>query len=150
MITGLLALLLVIATPTSLLSAEFLDVTYHQCQDAKTCEFRVLEAHPIFGENVIVRITGINVPLMSGKCSLEHTLAVKAKNILHEILNKAHTIDLIDAKRGKFFRYSARIRVDGTDVGKMLIDRKLAVSVETMPKSGIWCPSQHPHNEKRL
>ncbi len=54
-LTGLL--LLSITAPV--LATDFPHVTYHRCYDGDTCTFTIPGIHPLFGEQISVRIAGI-------------------------------------------------------------------------------------------
>ena len=118
-LTGLL--LLSITTPA--LAADFPNVTYHRCYDGDTCTFTLPGVHPLFGEKISVRITGIDTPEIRGKCQKEEALAKEARDLVRGILRNAHRINLLDAQRGKYFRIVARVLADGKDIGQTLILR---------------------------
>ncbi len=125
--------------PTPSLAADFNNITYHRCYDGNTCTFTIPGVHPLFGENISVRIAGIDTPEIKGKCLKETALAMQARNLVRRMLGQARRIDLLDAKRGKYFRIVARVLADGKDIGQTLIDRGMAVAHDGGTKTKEWC-----------
>ena len=101
-------LLLLIPFPS--FAADFPNVTYHRCYDGDTCTFTIPNVHPLFGENISVRIAGIDTPEIRGKCQKEKALAMQARNLARRMLGQARRVDLLDTERGKYFRIVAKIR----------------------------------------
>ena len=56
--TILLALFLLLSV--SALAYDFPHVTYRTCYDGDTCRFDIPNVHPFFGENIPIRIAGID------------------------------------------------------------------------------------------
>lgn len=85
------------------------------------------------------RLTGFDTPeLFSPRCAAEKRVAATAKARLGAMVRSA---SVVDARIGAFDRYGrrlVRLRLDGTDVGRVLISEGLAV-----PYSGgrriDWC-----------
>ncbi|MCI5143846.1 MAG: hypothetical protein D3909_19415 [Candidatus Electrothrix sp. ATG1] len=65
--------------------------------------------HPLFGDDISVRIAGIDTPEIKGKCSQEKKLAQEAKVVVEKILKKARKIKLKNVRRGKYFRIVADV-----------------------------------------
>ena len=101
---------------------EFSNAVYHTCYDADTCKVSLPSIHPLFGKKINVRIAGIDTPEIKGTCEREKALAKKARDFVRNILKDARRIDLLDAKRGKYFRIVAKVVADGNDIGETLID----------------------------
>ena len=53
-----------------------------------------------------------------GKCDQEKLLARKAQAFTQGILADAKQVDLVDMRRGKYFRVLAGIRADGQDIAR--------------------------------
>jgi len=136
----LLSLLIItLALTSSALATNFPNITYHRCYDGDTCTFTIPGVHPLFGEEISVRIAGIDTPEIKGKCLKETALAMQARNLARHMLGQARRIDLLDAERGKYFRIVARLLADGKDVGQTLIDHGMAVEYDGGTKSYDWC-----------
>jgi len=90
------SLLLLIPFPA--FAANFPNATYHRCYDGDTCTFTIPGVHPLFGENISVRIAGIDTPEVKGKCQQEKALAKEARDLVRGILENAQRVDLVDAE----------------------------------------------------
>lgn len=75
-------------------------MTYRSCYDGDTCRFDIPNVHPFFGENIPVRLAGIDAPDLQGKCDQEKQLAVKARDLVQTTLEQAHSITLKNVERG--------------------------------------------------
>ena len=124
----LLAFALVLLAPVPAFATDFTNVTYHRCYDGDTCTVTIPAVHPLFGEKIRVRIAGIDAPGMRGKCEDEKALAIKAREKVRSLMDKASRIDLRGVARGKYFRIVADIMVAGVSVGTLLIAEGLARS----------------------
>ncbi len=61
--TILLALFLLLSIlSASALAYGFPNVIYRSCYDGDTCRFDIPNVHPFFGENIPIRIAGIDTP----------------------------------------------------------------------------------------
>jgi len=110
----------------SALAYDFPNVTYRSCYDGDTCRFDIPNVHPFFGENIPVRLAGIDTPEKRGKCQHEKDLAIQARDYVMGILEKAQSITLKDVVRDKYFRIVATVEADGQDVSDLLIQEGLA------------------------
>ncbi len=113
-------------------------MTWIRCYDGDTCTFTLPGVHPFFGEKISVRIRGIDTPEIRGKCAAEKTKAKAARDFLRNLLRNASRIDLVDAKRGKYFRIVAIARADGRDVAPLMIEEGLGRSYQGGRRTG-WC-----------
>lgn len=75
----------------------------------------------LIGQNVPVRVLGIDTPEMRGKCEAEKTLARKAKQKTVELLRSGKTVHL-----RKYFRILAEVYIDDVSLGEKLVDLGLA------------------------
>lgn len=100
--------------------------------------FRVtVEGWPsIVGENMPVRISGIDTPEFASTEGSLRELAKEARTVLQAQLRSAEKVELKNMRRDKYFRIVADVFADGTDVGQMMLDRKLAKRYDggTKPK----------------
>jgi micrococcal nuclease len=79
----------------------------------------------IAGQDIAVRIYGIDTPEIRGSSPAEKVKAAAAKLRLHNILfgtsGRAVEVQLIDLRRDKYFRLLASVRANGRDVAKVLL-----------------------------
>jgi len=134
-----LAVFLLSILSASALAYDFPSVTYRSCYDGDTCRFDIPNVHPFFGENIPVRLAGIDTPELQGQCDQEKQLAVKAWDLVQTTLEQAQSITLKNVERGKYFRIVARIEADGQDVSDLLIQEGLAVPYDGGTKVKDWC-----------
>ena len=102
-------------------ATDFPNVIYRTCYDGDTCRFDIPNVHPFFGENIPVRLAGIDTPEKRGKCQKEEDLAIKARDRVRTLLSQAQTIVLKNVQRGKYFRIVAEVWVNGVNVSEVLI-----------------------------
>ena len=132
---ALIAAGLFLTTQTS-----FQCVQYVKNYDGDTITFNIPGVHPFFGENIGVRLKGIDTPEMRGKKPCEKKKAIEARDVVQKFLQNASNIELWDLERGKYFRIVARVVFDDHELSKILIDSHLAVPYGggTKPKVD-WC-----------
>ena len=95
--------------------------------DGDTFRCDLLNMSPIVGENVGIRIKGIDTPEMRDKRPHIKAKAVEARDYVRERLAAAEKIELVGMQRGKYFRIVATILVDGANLSKELIEKGLAL-----------------------
>lgn len=103
--------------------------------------FRVnINSYPgIIGENISIRVNGIDTPELRTKCKKEKLLARKAKQLTVSTLRGAKIIELRNLQRGKYFRIVADVYVDDISLGDTLIHNNLAVRYDGGTKIKNWC-----------
>lgn len=72
-----------------------------------------------------VRIFNIDAPEMEGRCAYETDLALQAKVRLAEIL-EGRRVEILRQGTDRYGRTLAAVRVDGQDVGDILVGEGLA------------------------
>ncbi|MCB0412448.1 MAG: thermonuclease family protein [Bdellovibrionales bacterium] len=104
--------------------------------------FRVIipQVHPFFGEDISVRVIGIDAPEIRTHDECEKRMALKAKEELKELLETSHEITLRSIGKDKYFRVLADVKFDGKDLAEELLKRRLAVPYDggTKPHTN-WC-----------
>lgn len=80
----------------------------------------------IIGENIGIRVNGIDTPEMRGSSPEVKLLAQKAKTIVYDCLTNADEVVLKNIQRGKYFRIVADVEFDGKDLAEELIKVGLA------------------------
>ena len=94
--------------------------------DGDTFKIDLPSQHPLFGDDLAIRVFGIDTPEMRGTSDEVKALAYKAKNRTQELLSDAKTIELKNPQRGKYFRVAAEVWIDGESLGEKLKDEGLA------------------------
>jgi micrococcal nuclease len=102
-------------------------VIYLGNYDGDTIRFNIPRVHPVLGQNITVRLRGIDTPEIRGKCLAEIKMAKQAKEMLSQRLNKARKITLKKVGRGKYFRIVAHVVADGVNVSHAISKAGLAV-----------------------
>lgn len=83
--------------------------------------------HQLIGDNMKIRVMGIDTPEMRGGTEEEKKAAVVSKEFAEDILFKGERIELRNIGRGSFFRIIAEVWVDGVNLGDLLLENGLAV-----------------------
>lgn len=114
-------------------------VIFYGCYDGDTCTFTLPAVPPPFGNQIPVRLAGIDTPEMHGKCAREKSLARQAQAVTTRLLSEAKQIELLDMRRDKYFRVLADIKADGKDIAQVLLTAGLAVPYTGGTKMAKWC-----------
>jgi endonuclease YncB( thermonuclease family) len=80
----------------------------------------------IVGNDVSIRINGIDTPERRGTSENIKTLAAEARQTTVTLLREAETVELRNIQRGKYFRIIADVFVDDRSLAEILIEKKLA------------------------
>lgn len=108
--------------------------------DGDTFTVRIPSVHPLFGEEISIRILGIDAPELRGTRNCEKREAEKAQKHLEEILKNSREISLKSVGRDKYFRVLAEVIADGRDVGRDMLNHGLAVPYEGGTRPDVdWC-----------
>ncbi len=96
---------------------------------------------PIIGENIRVRIAGVDTPEPEerSRCPREKALARKAGDFARRLLTAARKVELKKIRRGKWFRLVADVYADGVNVAQALIAAGLGRPYRG-GKRRSWCP----------
>ena len=114
-------------------------VIYRGNYDGDTIRFDIPGVHPLLGDNIAIRLKGVDTPEVRGKCPAEKKLAVAAKDFVQGMLAKAKRITLRETGRGKYFRIVSQVVADGVDVSGALLKTGLAMPYLGEKKVGGWC-----------
>jgi endonuclease YncB( thermonuclease family) len=118
---------------------DFNNVKYIRNYDGDTITFNIKNVHPLLGEEINIRIKGIDTPEIRAKCDNEKILALKAKLFVEDLCINAKRISLKNAERGKYFRIVADVYIDKINIGKLLLNNKIAVPYDGGTKINFWC-----------
>lgn len=140
MIASLILSKLAFAAGTGQEYESFLQVQYVKNYDGDSITFNIPQAPAIVGHNMHIRLRGIDCPeLRNGRCSLETEKAKEARDLVHELLQQASTINLRRTGRGKYFRMLADVEFDGRDLATILLKRDLAIRYFGGKRDYNWC-----------
>ncbi len=114
-------------------------VTYVKNYDGDTITVNIPYLPAIIGERINIRLNGLDTPEIHGKCLREKMLAVEARNYVNNILVNSYQIDLLNIKRGKYFRIVADVMVDKRNLTYILLDKGFAVVYDGNTKTKNWC-----------
>ena len=118
---------------------EYQGAVYLQNYDGDTIRFDLPKYPPIAGDDIRVRVNGIDTPEIKGKCEKEKYEAQQAKEMVADILKDAEQIALKNMERGKYFRIAADVIVDGENLADMLVEAGMAVRYNGGKKTKNWC-----------
>ena len=88
------------------------------------------------GEEIAVRIRGIDTPELNDKREEIKAIAIKAKEELEKLLTSGKKIVLYNLGRDKYFRLLASVKVGDIDVAEYLIKKGLAKEYDGGKKFG--------------
>lgn len=94
--------------------------------DGDTFIINIVNYPKIIGQNIRIRIYGINTPEIRGTDIRTKLLAKEARDYLKEIL-VGKKIVLKNVRRGKYFRIVANVYADKINVGELMLEKGYAV-----------------------
>jgi endonuclease YncB( thermonuclease family) len=106
--------------------------------DGDTFKIDLQGVHPIFGDNVSVRVNGIDTPEITGETDEVEALARKARDFVKAKLEGAAKIELRNPQRGKYFRILADVYLDGASLAQILKDEGLAKAYDGKGAKPTW------------
>lgn len=115
-------------------------VKYLKNYDADTITFDVPGVHPLLGDKISVRVSGVDAPEVKGKDDCEKKSARIAKNLVENVMKRGKRIDLVDVGRDKYFRILADVVVDGRNLKEILQKNGLVYEYHGGTKRKVdWC-----------
>lgn len=111
----------------------------HNVYDGDTLRVDLDLLPPIIGENIPIRLRGIDTPEIQGRCNQEKTLAYAARDRLHQLIQQATIIEARNISRGRYFRIVADLILDNINVAELLLSENLAVRYNGGKKNHSWC-----------
>ncbi len=97
-------------------------------QKCDTFIINIANVPDVFGNNIAVRIRGIDTPELNDKREEIRKISIQAKEELERLLYSGNKIILYDLGRDKYFRLLASVKVGNIDVAEYMINRGLAKS----------------------
>ena len=111
----------------SVSTSNFSGVEYVRNYDGDTMTVNIPGVHPLFGNEIGIRVRGIDTLEIRIKYPFEKQKVKETKTLIEGILNRANEITLHDIEREKYFRIVASVIVDGQNLSDLLLAKKLAV-----------------------
>ena len=106
--------------------------------DGDTFKIDLAGVHPLFGDDVSVRLFGVDTPEMRGSEDRVKVLAEKARKLTEQALMGAEKIELKNPQRGKYFRIIADVYVDGKSLAALLMKAGLGKAYDGEGAKPIW------------
>lgn len=94
--------------------------------DGDTFKVYISSYPAIIGDNIGVRIKGIDTPELRDKRPKIKKLAIKAREFVKSKLRNAKSVTLKNVTRGMYFRIVADVYIDGINLGDELLKAGLA------------------------
>lgn len=79
------------------------------------------DTHSLFGDDLGIKIRGIDAPEIRTKNLEEKKVGYQTKSFRERRIAAAFNIELINLSRGKFFRVVGDVMLDGMSAGKLMI-----------------------------
>lgn len=115
-------------------------VDYVSNYDGDTIRFNIHDVHPLIGNNISVRVLGVDTPEKNGKLPCESERGRIVQQFVERIMKSAKNIELRDVGKDKYFRILAQVNVDGKDLADMLIKNRMAYPYSGGTKMRTnWC-----------
>lgn len=138
-IAGLLLLLISLSVESSEGYGNALVAKIHKVHDGDTFFVSIDGWSPVVGENIGVRVGGIDTPELNGKCQYEKEIGIMAKLYARDLLEQGETIELRNVRRGSFFRIVAEVYVDGKSLAGELLRLQVAKEYSGKGSRPDWC-----------
>ena len=94
--------------------------------DGDTFKINLPQQVPIFGDELSIRLAGVDTPEIKGTSDEVKALAIQARELTEEALKGADNIELRNPQRGKYFRIVSEVWIDGESLAEMLKAKGLA------------------------
>jgi endonuclease YncB( thermonuclease family) len=94
--------------------------------DGDTFKIDLPSMHPLFGDDLSIRLFGVDTPEMRGTTDEVKALAMQAQQVTEKALKGASKIELRNPQRGKYFRIISEVWIDGESLADMLKEKGLA------------------------
>lgn len=116
------------------------NIRFLENYDGDTFTINLPDGHPVFSQNLPVRMLGIDAPEMDSLDACEVAKAKEAQALSKTLLSKAKRLDLYFVARDKYFRLLGVPIGDGLSIPQQLVDARLAIGYDGTTKPKInWC-----------
>lgn len=124
---------------------EFLNVRVLSVYDGDTIKVELPGIPSVFGQNLGVRIKGIDTPEKRTKNQCEKTMALTAQKTVDDFLKASKKVDLKNCGRDKYFRLVCDVYGDGQAVSALMLEKGLAYQYDGGKKKSVdWCQGRLP------
>jgi endonuclease YncB( thermonuclease family) len=94
--------------------------------DGDTFKIDLPSMHPLFGDDLSIRLFGVDTPEMRGTTDEIKALALQAQELTEKALKGASKIELRNPQRGKYFRIVSEVWIDEESLAMILKKQNLA------------------------
>ena len=105
-------------------------------RDGDTFVINVKNIPDVFGEEIAVRIRGIDTPELNDEREEIRKISIQAKEELERLLYSGEKVVLYDLGRDKYFRLLASVKVGNIDIAEYMIEQGLAKEYDGGKK--VW------------
>ena len=99
---------------------EIKDFTIIKVIDGDTFIINIANVPDVFGNNIAVRIRGIDTPELNDKREEIRKISIQAKEELERLLYSGKKVILYDLGRDKYFRLLASVKVGDIDIAEYM------------------------------
>ena len=136
----ILLLTLCLLYPNIACAYNFNNVEFISNWDGDTITVNINDIHPMFGKKAKIRLSKINTAEINYKSKCEQYLSIKAKEYVNHVLSDAEQINLINCKKGRYFRMVCDVIYDNNNLSNELLKLKYAYKYNGGKKKKIdWC-----------
>ena len=108
--------------------------------DGDTITVNIPNVHPLLGDEISVRVMGIDTAEIRTSDDCEKEMAIAAKLFVENEIMNARRIHLYNIERDKYFRIGADVIVDGFSLADKLLEQNLAYRYDGGTKPEVdWC-----------
>ena len=105
-------------------------------RDGDTFVINVKNIPDVFGDEIAVRIRGIDTPELNDEREYIRKISIQAKEELERLLYSGEKVVLYDLGRDKYFRLLASVKVGDIDIAEYMIEQGLAKEYDGGKK--VW------------
>ena len=106
--------------------------------DGDTFKVDLAGVHPLFGDDVLIRVADIDTPEIRGVEDRVKELGFEARDLAENLLRGAERIELRNPQRGKYFRIVAEGYLDGESLAEKLKAAGLAKDYDGEGEKPTW------------
>lgn len=115
------------------------NVTFVRNYDGDTITVDIDGWPSIIGDDISIRVRGIDTPEIRGKCPKERDIAYMVKRFVYLELVNAKSIMISNPEKDKYFRILGDVEYDGKNLLDELIKRGYGYRYNGGKKRNPWC-----------
>jgi micrococcal nuclease len=116
----------------------FNNVEYVRNYDGDTITVNIPNVHDIIGNEIPIRVKGIDTPEINGNCQEEIIAAKEARDVVASQISNSTTINILNSERDKYFRILGDVEYDGVNLATFLLNSGYALPYTGGTKPN-WC-----------